>query len=128
MEIVTENATSLAWVGDAEFSLRVRKHLLAKGLQQPKKLQKLNAKYCSAQGQAKILSILESRGIFNEDEQEILRRGRNANVHSTAKNASLADYMKATALEALFGYLSLYGHEDRMNELLDLSMEIGDDL
>ena len=31
MEIVTENATSLAWIGDAVMSLKVRVSLLDKG-------------------------------------------------------------------------------------------------
>ena len=31
MEIVTENATSLAWIGDAVMSLAVREHLLSLG-------------------------------------------------------------------------------------------------
>ena len=30
MEIVTENATSLAWIGDAIMTLKVREHILKK--------------------------------------------------------------------------------------------------
>ena len=44
MEIVTHNATSLAWMGDALMTLRVRKHLLDKGYQKADILQK---KECS---------------------------------------------------------------------------------
>lgn len=35
MEIVTENATSLAWIGDAVMSLAVREHLLSLGIARP---------------------------------------------------------------------------------------------
>lgn len=33
MEIVTENATSLAWIGDAIMTLKVREHILKKGIE-----------------------------------------------------------------------------------------------
>lgn len=128
MEIVTENPTSLAWLGDAIFSLEVRKHLLEKGYQSPKKLQKMNAVFCSAKGQAAIYNQLDKEDWFSEDEREILKRGRNANVHSTAKNADKATYMLSTAFEALLGYLSLYHHEDRLRQLLERSIQIGDTL
>lgn len=126
MEIVTENATSLAWMGDALYNVRVRDHLLKKGYQSPNKLQKLSAAYCSAKGQAAVLARMEQENLFSDDEREILRRGRNANVNSTAKNADKATYMQATALEALIGYLYLYGHEKRLQEILDLCISYGD--
>lgn len=129
MELVLENPTSLAWIGDAVFALRAREHLLKKGFASPGKLQKLMAKYASARGQSAMLEKMETEDQwFSEDEQEILRRGRNANVHTTAKNADRSSYMRATALEALLGYLYLYGHTERMNEILDRCMEIGDGL
>lgn len=40
MEIVTENATSLAWIGDAVMSLAVREHLLSLGYRKAHVLQK----------------------------------------------------------------------------------------
>ena len=40
MEIVTENATSLAWIGDAVMSLAVREHLLSLGFRKAHVLQK----------------------------------------------------------------------------------------
>ncbi len=128
MEIVMENPVTLAWMGDALYSVRVRKHILDKGVRKADLLQKQNAKFCSAAGQSTVLDQLVERGLLNEDEQEIVRRGRNAHVKSVAKNADLKTYLKATALEALFGYLYLYDHKDRMEELLDQCMEIGDTL
>ena len=50
MEIVTENATSLAWIGDAVMSLAVREHLLSLGYRKAHVLQKKNAVICSAKG------------------------------------------------------------------------------
>ena len=56
--------------------------------------------------------------VFTEEEEEVYRRGRNAKSNSTAKNASLADYRKATGMEALLGYLYLQDRMDRAVELV----------
>lgn len=128
MEIVTQNATSLAWIGDAIMSLKVRKHLLDLGYRKANILQKKNAVICSAKGQACILDQMMQDDFFNEDEKEILARGRNATIHSKAKNASGKTYLKATALEALLGYLYLYDHKERLNVCLNRIIELGDQL
>ena len=46
------------------------------------------------------------------------RRGRNAKSYTTAKNASVADYRRATGFEALMGYLYLTGQIDRLLQLI----------
>ena len=68
MEIVTENATSLAWIGDAIMTLKVREHILKKGYRKADILQKKSARICSAKGQACILSTLREENFFNEVE------------------------------------------------------------
>lgn len=128
MEIVTQNATSLAWMGDALMTLAVREHLLEKGYQKADLLQKKSAKICSAKGQAVILDTLIKESFFNEDELSILHRGRNATIHSKAKNATGKIYLQATALEALLGYLYLYDHRDRLAVCMKNILEKGDQL
>lgn len=128
MEIVTENATSLAWIGDAYMSLCVREHLLDKGYQKAHLLQKKSAKICSAKGQASILSSLLEKDYFTESEKQILARGRNATIHSKAKNADGKTYLQATALEACLGYLYLYGHKERLEMIMNEILELGDQL
>lgn len=128
MEIVTENATSLAWIGDAIMTLKVREHILKKGYRKADILQKKSARICSAKGQAEILSMLRKENFFSEEEYEILQRGRNATIHSKAKNADGKTYLEATALEALIGYLYLYEHQDRLEQLLNKVIEYGDRL
>ncbi len=128
MEIVMENPVTLAWMGDALYTTKVRKRILDQGARKADTLQKQAAKRCSAVGQAKVLDYLVEQNFLNEDELEIVRRGRNAHVKSAAKNADLKTYLKATGLEALFGYLYLYHHEERMEALLEVCMEIGDTL
>lgn len=128
MEIVMENPVTLAWLGDALYNTKVRQHILARGTRKADLLQKQAAKFNSAVGQAKVLDLLLEENALNEDELEIVRRGRNAHVKTSAKNTDLKTYLKATGLEALFGYLSLYHHEERLEELLKRCMELGDTL
>ena len=128
MEIVTENATYLAWIGDAVMSLKVRVSLLDKGYQNAHKLQQMSARICSAKGQSAILHSLMEENFFTEDECVILKRGRNATIHSKAKNASGKQYLEATALEAWLGYLYLYNHTDRLEASLNKIIELGEQL
>lgn len=57
-----------------------------------------------------------------------LKRGRNATIHSKAKNASGKQYLEATALEAWLGYLYLYNHTDRLEASLNKIIELGEQL
>lgn len=126
MEIVTENATSLAWMGDAYMTLLIRQHLLKLGYSRADTLQKKSAKINSAKGQSRILEVLEAEDFFTEDEKRILKRGRNASIHSKAKNADGKTYLRSTSLEALIGYLYLYNHQARLDELMEKIIKEGD--
>ena len=57
---------------------------------------------------------------LTEEEKEIARRGRNTQTHHIAKNASMQDYMYATAFEALIGYLYLTKQDERLKEILNI--------
>ncbi len=128
MEIVTENPVALAWIGDAVYTLAVRRHLFEKGMRKADLLQKTSAKFNGAAGQAAVLDLLMERNLLNEDEQEIVRRGRNAHVKSPSKSTDLKTYLKATGLEALFGYLDLDHHPERRDELLKICMDLQEEL
>ncbi|NAM82369.1 ribonuclease III domain-containing protein, partial [Staphylococcus epidermidis] len=56
---------------------------------------------------------------FTEEEQEIVRRGRNAKSHTKAKNTDVQTYRKSSGLEALLGFLYLENREDRLQALLE---------
>ena len=81
--------------------------------------------YVKAHAQAEVLKKLETD--LTEEEKEIVRRGRNTQTHHIAKNASMQDYMYATAFEALIGYLYLTGQEQRLGEILNQIVEKGID-
>ena len=57
------------------------------------------------------------------EELAVYKRGRNAHSHTTAKNATIGDYRKATGLEALYGYLYLSGQEERLLSLIRTGLE-----
>ena len=61
--------------------------------------------------------------MLTEKEADILRRGRNAGGISVPKSAKPSEYRRATALEALFGFLSITGQQDRVEQLFSVICE-----
>ena len=115
-ELMNIPSTTLAFVGDAYFSLLVRTAVLKNCNAKPTKLHKLTSQYVNAEAQSKLLEdILPS---LNETESDVVRRARNAPNNTKSKHFGLADYKRATALEALIGYLYLSSNSNRLNELL----------
>jgi len=111
----------LAHLGDAVYELMVRSWLCLHGKATAKGLHKAAVHYVAAPAQAqRVERILP---ILSQEEQDVFRRGRNASPHSIPQNASREEYQKATALEALFGWLYLKGQNERLNELFALMME-----
>ena len=62
--------------------------------------------------------------LLTEEEKAIYRRGKNAKPHTTAKNATAAEYMKATGLEAVIGYLYLTDQMERALFLVKQGIEL----
>lgn len=113
-----ENPVTLAFLGDAVYSLHVREKLVKNGGGKPADYQRTAAKIVSAKGQSEFLERLESE--LSEEEKEIFRRGRNAKKGTRAKHASVAEYNRSTGFEAVLGFLYLTGREERIGELLAL--------
>ena len=105
-----------AYIGDAVFELYIRGNLVNTTKLNAHKLHIESIKYVKAKAQANILTMIEET--LTEEEKEIVRRGRNTQLHHTAKNASMQEYMYSTAFEALIGYLYLTKQEKRLEEIL----------
>lgn len=99
------NGLVLAYMGDAVYEVFVRHHLLSKGTVKPGQLHKLAKSFVSAKAQAAILKTLTDNGFFNEEELEIMKRGRNAKSNTVPKNTDVQTYRYSTAFESLIGYL-----------------------
>ena len=110
-----------AYVGDSVYELYVRTYLINNTKLKPHKLHIASISYVKANEQAKTLQKLMEH--LTEEEQEIVKRGRNAENHHLPKNATVQDYMYATAFEALIGYLYLTKQDKRLAEILKLSIE-----
>ena len=111
----------LAFVGDGVFELLVREHLVAQGNCPVKKLHSRKVELVRCQAQARDLEELWPE--LTQEERDMALRGRNAHVGHVPKNAEVADYHGATALETLFGYLYLKGDLARLRELFGKIME-----
>lgn len=112
------NPLVLAYVGDTVYDTFVRTMLVSGGSIQVNKLHKRAIKFVQAKAQAEILEKLSH--ILTEDEQDIVRRGRNTKSATVPKNADIMDYRHATGFEALIGYLYLTGNLERLMEIFDI--------
>lgn len=110
---------TLAFLGDAVYSLLVR-NMLALSVNKPTgKLHKESVTYVNAAFQSKM--IKELLPFLTESETAVFKRGRNAHSSHSPKNQTDADYRYATGLEALYGYLYLCGNTERIKEIFELS-------
>ena len=109
------SSLALAHVGDAVYELLVRASLCASGVPRADALHQKTVSYVSPPGQASAAERIAP--LLTDEETEVFRRGRNAHVRSVPKGASVGEYHAATGLEALFGWLYLAGHHDRLTAL-----------
>jgi ribonuclease-3 family protein len=114
------NALALAYMGDAVLEIRVRQHLIAAGEVKPNLLQRAAIGYVSARAQASIVNGIWDR--LTEEEQAVLKRGRNAKSATMPKNAQVSEYRLSTGFEALLGFLYLTGQEERLDEILSYAL------
>ena len=120
-DIRTFSPLSLAYIGDTIFDLMIRSVVLANGNTPVSKMHKTCSEIVCATSQAAMIDA-----IFDDltvEEKEVVTRGRNAKSKTTAKNASVLDYRKATSLEALLGYLYMEDKVDRLYEIITLGLK-----
>ncbi len=106
---------ALAFMGDAVWHVYVRNHVLKNGIRRPDLLHKAAIGYAKAGAQAK--AILTMMGELTEEEQAVVRRGRNAKSSRMAKNADVVEYRYSTGFEALIGFLYGAGEAKRLEEV-----------
>ncbi|MGB4438826.1 MAG: ribonuclease III domain-containing protein [Sedimentibacter sp.] len=120
--ILMYSPAQLAYAGDAVYELLVRSYVINSQDTNVNKMHKMTVKFVKAKTQAYLVNMLENE--LTEDEKKIVKRGRNAKVTSSPKNAELMDYRYATGFEALLGYLYLSNELDRLMELFNRIIEI----
>lgn len=121
----TLSPLTLAFTGDAVFSLFIREMLVCQANRPVGELHKLSVQSVKASAQAKAM-----RGIMpllSEKETDVFKRGRNAHTSHTPKNQSGCDYHYATGFETLVGYLYLKGEYERLKFLLNEVIKVFED-
>ena len=112
VDLRTYSPLTLAFVGDCIYDLIIRTVVVERHNASPNRLHKEKSHLVKAQTQAE----------EKTEVRHLTLAGRNAKSYTTAKNASVGDYRKATALEALYGYLYLDGRMERLMELVKISL------
>ena len=115
-----------AYIGDCIYEVYIREYLIAHSYKNVHDLHKKATLFVKAKAQAEI--VMELQEELTQKELDVVRRGRNAHPHTVPKNADIGQYHMATGFEALVGYLHLSGQKERLETLLQRSVEIGERL
>lgn len=121
---VMYSPAQLAYAGDAVYEMLVRSYIIKNHDYSVNLMHREAIRFVKARAQANLVKELDS--ILSEEEKKIVKRGRNAKVTSSPKNADLMDYRYATGFEALLGYLYLNNEIDRLLLLFNKIIEIID--
>ena len=111
----------LAFYGDSVYEVLVRERVVTQHQTNAGRLHDMAVERVRASYQSEAVNVIEP--MLTEKEADILRRGRNAGGISVPKSAKPSEYRRATALEALFGYLSLTGQQERIEALFNAICE-----
>lgn len=83
---------------------------------------KASVAYVRAEAQAAVFDVIWDE--LSPDERAVARRGKNHKITSMPHNVNQLTYKKATAFEALLGYLNLSGDAEREKEIIQRTFEI----
>ena len=86
----------LAYIGDAVYELCIRTYLIKRHINEETTQE--TTQYVKAKSQSNIVHTLKNS--LTDEEQSIVRRGRNAKANSIPKNVKLIDYKYATGFES----------------------------
>ena len=120
-DLLNMSSLGFAYLGDAVYEVMVRAWLCLHGKLTPGRQHKAALAYVAAPRQAALLERILP--LLTQEEAQVLKRGRNASPPSYPKGATRQEYLAATGLETLFGWLYLRGETDRLNTLFETMME-----
>lgn len=117
--VLKQNSLTLAYLGDAYYSLYVRTVLVDSGVTKVRYAHELVTSIISAKAQAQAFLAIE--GALKDEEQEVANKARNANL-SVPKSAEVWEYRLSTCLEAVLGYVYEIGDWERLDALCHLAL------
>ncbi len=111
------NPLQLAFIGDAVYNLYMRIISLGEG-RGVRQMHLGTTRRVNAAAQAHALRLVMD--MLNEEELELVRRGRNAHPrHGAPRSATSAQYSASTGFEALIGFHHLTGQTERLQALFE---------
>ncbi len=111
------NGLTLAYIGDAYYELKIRKHLISKNITHVNQLHNNAIKFTQGEAQSAIITHFIEMDVLTENEISFYKRGRNASGPGR-KNIDAKTYHQATGFEAVVGGLYLE-NVDRCDELIE---------
>ena len=112
-----KNVLSLAYLGDAVFTLMVRNFLIESSNVKPNMLNKKANSVVCARAQAGIMQKIKPELL--DDEIDVVMRARNSHTNNKAKNSTQEEYNLATQFEALVGYWYLNKDHEKINIMFE---------
>ncbi|MGN1132851.1 MAG: Mini-ribonuclease 3 [Oscillospiraceae bacterium] len=122
-EALQYSPVALAFMGDAVYEQKAREKIILSGNRPANELHKIAVTRVCAEYQSAAAVRLVENGLLTDEEQAVLKRGRNAHGIQIPKHSTASQYRMATGLESLFGYLFLIGEKERIDELFEICWE-----
>ena len=116
-----KSTRALAFLGDAVYETLVREYITEHSGAGSGELHRMTVSVVCAKSQSEALELL--KGLLTLEEEAIVKRGRNSSKSAVPRSAAPKDYRAATALETLFGYLSMTGQNERVRGLFQIISE-----
>lgn len=117
-DIASKNPLALAFVGDAYWTLYIRRMLIGRSNGKVNALHQAANKFVCAVAQSGFFHKIAP--FLTEVEANIAGRARNSECNTRPKNCTLAEYKLATAFEAVVGYNLLIGNKKRLDNLFKI--------
>lgn len=111
----------LAYIGDSVYEVFIRTLVVCEGNATVNRLHRRSTGFVKAKAQSDIVHRIMD--FLTTEEQDIVRRGRNAKSGTIPKNADVTEYKYATGFESLIGYLYLKKDYERLIEIMKMSVE-----
>lgn len=121
MDPLQYSSLNLAYIGDDVYDLVIRTYLLSLGNAPVNYVNRHANMLVKAGTQSKMVEVITP--LLTQEELSVYKRGRNAKSATSAKNATIVEYRRATGFEALVGYLYILGRYERMVELIRKGLE-----
>lgn len=121
-EVKEISISSLAYLGDTVFDLFIRMYIIKNKPSTIDKQHKTAISCVNAMSQANAVKQIWDN--LTQDEQELIKRGRNSKTGTTPKNMDIGDYKWATGLECLIGHLFICAKYERLDELFDKILKL----